>query len=106
VSQNGTAVHASQAELKKSLIKADAEFLGPTSQTTEIGERYLMNTINGPIEIRIMPGRSGGGVYQGPRTIITRPGTKEYVHHNGARIEGAVPKDQRKAIGHIHGQRP
>lgn len=58
------------------------------------------------MEIRIMPGRLDGGPNQGPRTIVTRPRTTEYVHPNGARIEGAVPKNERKGIGHIHEQRP
>jgi hypothetical protein len=58
------------------------------------------------MEIRIMQGKPNGGPLQGPRTIVTRPGTREYVHPNGARIEGAVPKADRRAIGHIHGQVP
>lgn len=51
-----------------------------------------------------MDGRANGGPLQGPRTVVTRPNTKEYVHGNGARIEGAVSKAQRKALGHFHGQ--
>jgi len=70
----------------------------------EAGQIFHMDTPNGPMEIRVMEGRPGGGPYQGPRTVITRPGTSEYIQPNGAPITGAVPKAQRKAIGHIHGQ--
>lgn len=56
-----------------------------------------------------MDGTPGGGPNQGPRTITTRAGTTgqgtgEYVHPDGSRIEGAVPKSERAEIGHTHGQ--
>ncbi|NMB02050.1 MAG: hypothetical protein GX971_11145, partial [Firmicutes bacterium] len=103
--ESGTSIHAIQSELKTSLTNAGATRIGPSTLTTETGEIFHMNTGNGPMEIRIMDGRVGGGPLQGPRTIITRPGTKEYIYPNGARIEGAVPLSTRKQIGHIHGQR-
>jgi len=106
VSRNGTAVHASQQELKQSILGAGAKRQGPTTATSESGEIFRMNTGNGPMDIRIMQGKPNGGPLQGPRTIVTRPGTREYVHPNGARIEGAVSKSDRRGIGHIHGQRP
>jgi len=105
VSRNGTATHASQSELKKSLQGAGAQSKGPTSQTSEVGEIFEMNTANGPMDIRIMPGKPGGGPNSGPRTITTRPGTNDYVHPNGQRITGNASKADRRAIGHTHGQR-
>lgn len=104
VSENGTAVHASQSKMIESITNSGATKIGPTHATTESGQIFHMNTSSGPIEARVMNGRPGGGPNQGPRTIVTRPGTREYVHPNGARIEGPVPLNQRKAIGHIHGQ--
>ena len=107
VSRTGTATHASQSELKKSLQGAGAQNKGPTSQTSEIGEILEMKTANGPMEIRIMPGKPGGGANSGPRTITTRPGTNDYVHPNGQRItDNNASKSDRRGIGHIHGQRP
>lgn len=106
VSRNGTATHASQSELKKSLQGAGAQSKGSTSQTSEVGEIFEMNTANGPMDIRIMPGKPGGGANSGPRTITTRPGTNDYVHPNGQRITGNASKADRRAIGHTHGQRP
>jgi hypothetical protein len=73
---------------------------------TEAGEIFHMNTANGPMEIRIMEGRINGGIHQDARTIITRPGTREYSHADGSRIQGGVSKSDRRAIGHIHGQTP
>lgn len=106
VSSNSTATHASQSKLKDSLVGAGAKSKGPTTQTSEAGEIFNMNTANGSMDIRIMSGKSGGGANSGPRTITTRPGTKDYVHPNGQRITGAVSKSDRRAIGHTHGQRP
>jgi hypothetical protein len=103
---SGVSVHASQKEMVDSILKNGATPLGPTTNTTEAGQMFLMQTPGGPMQIRVMEGRPNGGPLQGPRTVITRPGTLEYVQPNGNRIEGAVPKADRKAIGHIHGQRP
>lgn len=102
--ESGVAVPRSQAELVKGITEAGATRVGPTTATTEVGEIFHMQTPGGPMEVRVMQGQAGGGPLQGPRTITTRPGTKEYVHPSGARIEGAVPKAERKRIGHIHGQ--
>ena len=106
VGPNGTAVHRSQAEMVESIQGAGARRVGPTTNTTESGTIYQMDTPGGPMEVRVMEGRAGGGPFQDRRTVVTRPGTKEYVNPNGTRIEGAVPKAERKRIGHIHGQSP
>jgi hypothetical protein len=106
VGPGGTAVHRSQSEMIESITSAGAVRRGPSTATSEAGEIFDMSTPNGPMEIRVMSGRAGGGAYQGRRTVVTRPGTKEYVNPNGSRIEGAVPKSERKAIGHTHGQTP
>ncbi|GFP78427.1 RHS repeat-associated core domain-containing protein [Clostridium fungisolvens] len=104
---NGTAVHASQTDMINSITNAGATRIGPTSQTSEIGEIFQMNTKHGPMEIRVMPGQPGTtSAFKGPRTINTIPGTGTYVYPNGERIIGAVSKSDRKLIGHIHGQRP
>ncbi|MPN41026.1 hypothetical protein SDC9_188566 [bioreactor metagenome] len=74
-----------------SITIARAIGIGTTSQTSEIGEIFQMNTKYGPMEIRVMSGK---------------PGTTTYMYPNGERIIGAVSKSDRKLIGHIHGQRP
>lgn len=100
-------MHASQTDMINSITNAGATRIGPTSQTSEIGEIFQMNTKHGPMEIRVMPGQPGTtSAFKGPRTINTIPGTGTYVYPNGERIIGAVSKSDRKLIGHIHGQRP
>jgi RHS repeat-associated protein len=106
VTKDGTAVHSDQSKLKQSITDAGATSKGPSTNTTETGEIFHMDTENGPMEIRVMEGRANGGIHQDARTVITRPGTKEYIHADGSRIQGAVSKADRRAIGHIHGQRP
>ena len=81
--ESGTAVHRSQAELVESITEAGATRVGPTTATTEAGEIFYLQTAGGPMEIRVMQGRPGGGPLQGPRTINTRPGTTEYVNPDG-----------------------
>ncbi len=104
VGKGGIAVHRSQAEMVKSIQSAGAKRIGPTTQTAESGMIYEMDTAGGPMQVRVMDGRPNGGPLQGRRTIVTRPGTKEYVNPDGSRIEGAVPKAERREIGHIHEQ--
>ena len=86
VTPRGVAVHANQADLQNSILNADGIRVGPTTQTTETGQIFRINTQHGQVEVRIMEGREGGGANQGPRTITTRPGTNEYVHPNGASV--------------------
>ena len=69
------------------------------------GEIFRMNTSNGPMDVRIMDGTSGSGPHSGARSIFTEAGKdKVYVHPNGERIRGAVPKPERRQIGHVHNQ--
>jgi len=106
VTESGTAVHASQAKMIDSIKEAGAVKVGSTNKTSEIGEIFNLNTPNGPMEIRVMQGRPNGGPYQGPRTINTRRGAgKTYVYPDGSEIK-RLTKNERKRIGHIHGQRP
>ena len=106
VTPSGTAVHASQSEMIQSITRAGAVRVGPATATTEAGEIFRMPTPHGPMEVRVMRGQPGGGLLQGPRTIVTRPGTKDYVHPSGERITGNVSKAERRAIRHIHSQEP
>jgi RHS repeat-associated protein len=103
---DGTAVHRSQAEMIESIESVGAQRVGPTTNTTEAGTIYRMDTPGGPMEVRVMEGRAGGTTLQDARTVVTRPGTKEYVNPNGSRIRGAVPLGTRRQTGHIHGQTP
>ena len=103
-------VYQSQQKLKKSIMDAGAQYMGPTRNND--GEIYHMNTPYGPVEIRIMqqiPGQTNP--YLDYRTVIVEQGsvgngTGVYTYGNGAPIRGAVSKSDRKAIGHTHGQIP
>lgn len=106
--RNGTAVHASQEKLRRSITKAGAKFTNPTTGSHERGDIYSLNTPNGVMDIRIMQGKQGAAPnsYFGPRTVNTKYGDdKEYVYPDGGRIKGQQLKPERREIGHIHGQR-
>lgn len=64
--ESGTSIHIRQSELKNSLTNAGARRIGPSTNTTETGEIFHMDTQYGPMEIRVMDGRPGGGPFQGP----------------------------------------
>ena len=103
-------VHQSQQQLKKSIMDAGAQYIGPTRNND--GQIYHMKTPYGPVEIRIMqqkPGQTNS--YLDNRTIIVEQGsvgngTGVYTYGNGAPIRGSISKSDRKAIGHTHGQTP
>lgn len=103
-------VYQSQQQLKKSIMDAGAQYMGPTRNND--GQIYHMNTPYGPVEIRIMQQKPGQtNPYLDNRTIIVEQGsvgngTGVYTYGNGAPIRGAVSRSDRKAIGHTHGQTP
>jgi len=58
VSRNGTAIHANQSELINSILGVEGTTrVGSTTQTSEIGQIFHMDTPNGLMEVRIMEGR-------------------------------------------------
>ena len=103
-------VYQSQQQLKKSITDAGAQYVGPTRNND--GQIYHMNTPYGPVEIRIMQQKPGQtNPYLDNRTIIVEQGsvgngTGVYTYGNGAPIRGSVSRNDRKAIGHTHGQTP
>lgn len=97
-------MHAKQSLLRNSIQSVGAVKKGVTTKTGEKGEIWEMNTPSGPMDVRIMEGVPGAGRNYGPRTITTRSNTNDYVYPHGERITGAIPKSDRRAIGHIHEQ--
>ena len=58
------------------------------------------------MDVRIMEGRAGGSVNQGPRTITTRSGTNDAVPASGAKAPSNATKTERRQMSHTHGQEP
>ena len=116
----GVSIPMSQKHLREVLENGGAVRVGPTGmffpKTTktkiseERGEVYVIDTKWGPMEIRIMEGKEGGGTYSGQRTVFTKPykgtGKDIFLYPSGKPITGNIKGIEQKEIGHVHGQVP
>jgi len=68
----------------------------PTTQTGETGTIHTVPGKDGPMDVRIMDGGSGGP----PRVITSRPGTNDPVRPDGSRFPNGTPKQVRRDGSH------
>lgn len=112
----GVSIHVSQSALRQSLVEGGAVRVGPAGiyargqLSEEIGEIFVLETVHGVMEIRIMQGVKNPGVFSGRRTAFTEPyrgyGRDTFRYPSGARIIGNRLRPEQREIGHVHGQRP
>ena len=102
VDTNGTTVHADPAAARHSL--ENAGFPGRSNTTAENGSIHTMPGVDGPMDARIMDGRSNPGQFGGPRVVTSKSGGagNERVRTDGSHFKNNESKIERNRQSHIH----
>ena len=96
VTSDGAAMRPSAAANRTSLDNAGVQGR-PATQTSETGTIHTTPGRDGPMDLRIMNGGSGGP----PRVVTSRAGTNDPVQPSGQRFPNGTPRQERRDRSHV-----